>query len=385
MFHTRTAKSVECSAETCLMGRITLDAGRSENVFEFDVALSYASEDRIYVQSVATQLRSRGVRVFYDEFSTAEMWGADLYVLFDDIFRRRARFAILFVSHHYVTKPWPQHERQSAQARALVESDPYILPVRLDSSEVPGLRPTVSYIDAQHVTSEGLVDLILQKIGQTRSSAASTPPAAITSVPRTPEETRELLGRRPDGWEHLFFAGLLVQGKDRLEGKWRDHELRYVRPTGPLLTDTEAVSFVRAALSDLLVYAQNVERVFNDRTQEAAFGPRGVTGDVRQIEHLGERLIAVYEDLLDWAARVRGARPPARLRRLFELHATSADRTIVKFREFIDRYAEAASERLMLAGQTDPIVVDITFPLGPDSEVQAAIDREYKRLGLDVT
>ncbi len=349
-------------------------------MFEFDVALSYASEDRVYVQSVANQLRSHGVRVFYDEFRTSELWGADLYVLFDDVFRRRAQFAMLFVSRYYVSKPWPRHERQSAQARALIESDPYILPVRLDNSELPGLRPTVGYIDARHVTSEELVHLVLQKLGQAPQSPAPAAPATITSVPRTPQETSELLGRRPDGWEHLFLAGLLVQGKERLEAKWRDHELRYVQPTGPLLTDAEAASFIAAALSDLLAYAQNVERIYNDRTQEAAFGPRGVTGDVRQIEYLGARLVAAYEDFLDWAARVRGARPPARFRRLFELHATSADRAIVKFREFIDRYAEAASERLMLAGQTEPIIVDITFPLGPDPEVQAAIDREYRRL-----
>ena len=44
-------------------------------------------------------------------------------------------------------------------------------------------------------------------------------------------------------------------------------------------------------------------------------------------------------------------------------------------------YAEAASERFTLSGRTEPIFLDFTFPLGPDSETQAAINREYRELG----
>src|SRR5437899_1900226 len=103
--------------------------------FDYDVALSFAGEDRAYVQAVAECLRSHNVKVFYDEFAPAETWGADLYVFFDDIFRKKARFVVAFISSYYAGKPWPNHERQSAQARALVESRTYFLPVRLDDTE----------------------------------------------------------------------------------------------------------------------------------------------------------------------------------------------------------------------------------------------------------
>lgn len=36
--------------------------------FEFDVALSFAGEDRGYVHPIAERLRERGIRVFYDDF-----------------------------------------------------------------------------------------------------------------------------------------------------------------------------------------------------------------------------------------------------------------------------------------------------------------------------
>jgi len=53
-------------------------------VFDYDVALSYAGEDRAYVEQIAAQLRQEGIRVFYDEYAAAELWGNDLYVLLDE-------------------------------------------------------------------------------------------------------------------------------------------------------------------------------------------------------------------------------------------------------------------------------------------------------------
>lgn len=40
----------------------------TEPSFDFDVALSFAGEDRAYVHAVAERLRENRVRVFYDEF-----------------------------------------------------------------------------------------------------------------------------------------------------------------------------------------------------------------------------------------------------------------------------------------------------------------------------
>jgi hypothetical protein len=93
---------------------------------EYDVALSFAGEDRAYVERIARLLQQRGIRVFYDEFMTADLWGEDLYVLLDEVYRKKSRFAVIFASEHYARKSWTSHERQSAQARALDESRAYL-------------------------------------------------------------------------------------------------------------------------------------------------------------------------------------------------------------------------------------------------------------------
>ena len=46
---------------------------------KYHVALSFAGEDRTYVEKVALQLQAEGVDVFYDKFEEADLWGKDLY------------------------------------------------------------------------------------------------------------------------------------------------------------------------------------------------------------------------------------------------------------------------------------------------------------------
>jgi hypothetical protein len=131
----------------------------------YDVCLSFAGEDREYVDEVAHALRDRGVRIFYDKYEVAELWGVDLYEHLDDVYRDAARYCVMFVSEHYANKIWTTHERRSAQARALAENHEYILPARFDDTKVPGLRDTVGYVDLRGMRPDEFADLVERKIG----------------------------------------------------------------------------------------------------------------------------------------------------------------------------------------------------------------------------
>src|SRR6266478_2933593 len=133
---------------------------------KYHVALSFAGEDRGYVEKVAAQLVSDGVIVFYDKFEEADLWGKDLYVHLRDVYKNKALFTVIFLSEHYKNKLWPNHERQSAQARAFAEADKeYILPAIFDESvEVPGLLKTTGRISLSKRTPEELAQLIVRKL-----------------------------------------------------------------------------------------------------------------------------------------------------------------------------------------------------------------------------
>lgn len=52
---------------------------------EYEVALSFAGEQRPYVEEVARSLQSRGIGVFYDGFELVSLWGRDLVEEFQEI------------------------------------------------------------------------------------------------------------------------------------------------------------------------------------------------------------------------------------------------------------------------------------------------------------
>ena len=134
------------------------------NKFEYDVALSFAGEDRAYVEKVAKYLREKSIRVFYDKYEKTMLWGKDLYVHLEEVYQKKARYCLMFLSCYYAKKLWTNHERKSAQARAFKEKGEYILPARFDNTEIPGIPPTVGYIDLSSLKPEEFGKLIIEKI-----------------------------------------------------------------------------------------------------------------------------------------------------------------------------------------------------------------------------
>ena len=131
---------------------------------DYDIALSFAGEDREYVRSVAEALAAKGVKVFYDKSEEADLWGKDLYSHLVEIYGSRARFTVMFVSNAYGTKLWTNHERKAAQSKAFRQNSEYILPVRIDDTEIPGMLPTTGYVRAEEKTPDQLASLLVEKL-----------------------------------------------------------------------------------------------------------------------------------------------------------------------------------------------------------------------------
>jgi hypothetical protein len=131
----------------------------------FDVCLSFAGEQRDYVERTAVALKDAALKVFYDqdEDIAAILWGRDLGEVLDYVYRQGSRFCVMFISADYASKAWTRHERRSALARA-IEEDEYVLPARFDDTELAGLRPTIGYLDLREIAPATLVEFILKKL-----------------------------------------------------------------------------------------------------------------------------------------------------------------------------------------------------------------------------
>ena len=91
----------------------------TDNQFEYDVGLSFAGEQREYVARVASDLKSRGIRVFYDDYERGTLWGKDLYEHLSELYQHMCQYCIIFISAEYAAKVWTNHERMSAQAPSI--------------------------------------------------------------------------------------------------------------------------------------------------------------------------------------------------------------------------------------------------------------------------
>jgi len=132
----------------------------------FHIALSFAGEDRDVAQKIAKSLVEGGYDVFYDDFEKADLWGKDLYVHLNDLYSKRSKFCLMIISKSYANKLWTNHERRAAQAKAFRQNEEYILPLRLDDTEIPGINETIGYVDYNKTSFPELISLLKQKINK---------------------------------------------------------------------------------------------------------------------------------------------------------------------------------------------------------------------------
>ena len=131
----------------------------------FDIAISFAGEDRRLAQELAHLLKEEGLLVFYDDDEQAQLLGENLTEYLSTIYKNEASYCVVLVSENYVRKRWSRYEWRAAQARAFEEFDQaYILPVRIDDAELPGLHSTVGYLSLGSKTIREIASLIKEKV-----------------------------------------------------------------------------------------------------------------------------------------------------------------------------------------------------------------------------
>jgi hypothetical protein len=132
--------------------------------FEYEVAISFATQDRSVAEELTKLLSKKNISVFLDEYTSAEPWGNDLVNHLVNLYARKARYCVMLVSKDYPLKQWTERERRSLQERALRDANEYILAVRLDDREVPGLNESPGYQDLRLLSVADIVDRLEQKL-----------------------------------------------------------------------------------------------------------------------------------------------------------------------------------------------------------------------------
>ncbi|UKJ62903.1 TIR domain-containing protein [Cellulosimicrobium cellulans] len=345
--------------------------------YDFDVAVSFAGEDRAYVSDVVDAIKG-DLEVFYDEDQIVETWGEDLVEYFTAVYSRRCRFVVMFISRHYADKMWTNVERRAALSTAITKRGAYILPVRLDDTALPGLLPTVGYLNANRLGLERISEAIRQKVtgGESKSGYE---PKFDGKVPGTQEAVERLLTERPPGWEYFLYASLLQRGLADHEDAYRDHSVQYAKRTGRLVSRDNIREVVDGANGSVMNIISNFNAVLKPGVHEAAFGAPGVPGDPDRIIHLARRFVSVYEDFLAWSAELRGATASGEsIGEALGAMSHMADQPIEAMREFVTNFVDEieSSYPRAIAGENVKVNMVITLTLG--DEIVAEFLEKYR-------
>ncbi|HEX7307237.1 toll/interleukin-1 receptor domain-containing protein [Lentzea sp.] len=134
---------------------------------EYDIAVSFAGEQRDYVERTVEAAKAAGLRVFYDRDMTVEWWGKNVLVEQRKVYGSRTRFFVPFISTEYLEKPYPRDELDAAMLTAVKQGNGYILPVLMGDVVVPPelLHPHVVYLRSDGYTPERLADALCERVG----------------------------------------------------------------------------------------------------------------------------------------------------------------------------------------------------------------------------
>src|SRR5215510_9672390 len=136
------------------------------NTKRFQVALSFAGENRTFVEGVAEHLRRNlgQDRVFYDRYYEAELARPNLDTYLMNIYREDTDLIAIFLCANYAQKEWCGLEWRVVRDVLKSRHDWEIMPFKFDDVIVEGLLSIDGYITINNKTPEEVASLILQRI-----------------------------------------------------------------------------------------------------------------------------------------------------------------------------------------------------------------------------
>lgn len=119
--------------------------GKKKN--QYDVAISYASEQETYVNRVVKILEVENLKVFFAPKREEEYKADDMYSSFYQIYRYQSRWVVCFVSSEYLGKEYTMSEYASAKYKSLDCGENRIIEVCFNNARLPGYDIDINYLN----------------------------------------------------------------------------------------------------------------------------------------------------------------------------------------------------------------------------------------------
>jgi hypothetical protein len=132
----------------------------------FDVALSFAGENREYVKDVADHLSNiiGSHSCFYDANYLAQLARQSLDNLLQDIYRNRSKLVVVFLCGNYEEKEWCGIEFRAIKEIIMEKQHEKIMFVKIGDGKVQGVFKTDGYVDGMDFTPNEVAKFIKERI-----------------------------------------------------------------------------------------------------------------------------------------------------------------------------------------------------------------------------
>lgn len=132
--------------------------------YPWDLAVSFAGEDRSTVLEFVKRLEEKGIFPFYDFNQQAQLWGVDLQKKLADIYANDALYMVIFISSKYPEKDWTRFEFEIGKSAESKRPEAYILPIIIEDVPIVGLANTLGKVFLNEHSIEYCVNLIVDKL-----------------------------------------------------------------------------------------------------------------------------------------------------------------------------------------------------------------------------
>ncbi|MGV0597771.1 TIR domain-containing protein [Mycolicibacterium porcinum] len=366
---------------------------QDDRTYKYDIAVSFAGEQRSFVEDVVRGLNLPKARVFYDADYKAELLGEDLAEVFTKLYRDEARYVAMFISREYAEKEWTRVERRAALRRRMLTKGAYILPIRLDTTkldQVEGLLGTIGDLDGLREGVAGVADVLRQKLALVLADQSSDEDndddePKFGQIVFDAAGLTEIAQTRPHSWQWALFGSVLVQRREALKDQLRDHKLGYAPQNNERVTEiTDLVDLVRNSMHDVEQNSQQLVLLVKTPAFQAAFGkPIELSDDPDAILHVANRVMDHYERFLQLAQRVRGVAARSDYLTVLDSCARLSDKPMAGMDQFIDDYAQIVADmpRLLREAGGQDIEQPIRLRLHMDNDLLEVVVRQLKDVG----
>lgn len=147
------------------------DAPRSRSSSRFAIALSFPGERRDFVEHVASCLAGQvgQERVLYDKYHEAEFARINLDTHLQQLYHDESELIVVFLCSDYDKKEWCGLEWRAIRDLLKGPRKADVMLLRFDDATIPGLYSIDGYISIGDRPSAEISDLILQRLGSSRT------------------------------------------------------------------------------------------------------------------------------------------------------------------------------------------------------------------------